>query len=180
MFITTRLTTLVALALSLASCSVEKPEKKNIRGHYLDYDGVAHAVPATKALRYCVQCHGSNLEGGTDGEPSCLRCHGENWLKYDASTSAAPSSHTVGKTGSLYTYMHHYNLKEADDDEEEYEEEDDSRSGSFSLLRKRSRTSKNKTKLSGDDDCNSCHGAGLLGNVELGRPSCYLCHGKKW
>ncbi len=171
MFMMTRFTTLVALAFVLIGCSVEKPQTVEIRGHFLDYDGVAHAAPANKALRYCVQCHGNQLEGGINDEPSCLKCHGENWLKYDASTSAAPSTHTVSKVGSLYTYMHHFNLKDADEGEEEEEDR---------LMLSHAKDSKKKTKLVGDDDCTTCHGVGLRGNVELGRPSCYLCHGKKW
>ena len=29
-------------------------------------------------------------------------------------------------------------------------------------------------------NCEGCHGENLLGNPDLGRPSCFLCHAQKW
>jgi mono/diheme cytochrome c family protein len=46
-------------------------------------DGVYHALNYCKPLDYCVQCHGSNLRGGPNNEPSCYRCHGEKWKESD-------------------------------------------------------------------------------------------------
>ena len=46
-------------------------------------DGVYHAANFCKPLDNCIQCHGSNLRGGPNNEPSCYRCHGEKWKESD-------------------------------------------------------------------------------------------------
>jgi mono/diheme cytochrome c family protein len=30
-------------------------------------------------IQNCTACHGANLQGGADGQPSCTRCHGVKW-----------------------------------------------------------------------------------------------------
>lgn len=48
-------------------------------GHTVVEDGVAHAPGLESPLQNCTNCHGANLEGGTNGQPSCFTCHGQVW-----------------------------------------------------------------------------------------------------
>ncbi len=43
------------------------------------HGGTPHATNASSATVYCVSCHGADLQGGTNGEPSCFSCHGREW-----------------------------------------------------------------------------------------------------
>ncbi len=89
---------LLALAAALSACSKEPAEPREIRAHTRVIKGVSHAEPAAKAERYCSHCHGTALQGGTAGEPSCYTCHGKTWL--DASAEViAPADHTVANQG---------------------------------------------------------------------------------
>lgn len=90
--------------LNLAACSLEEKGLRQIRAHVAARQGVAHAVPMHKAERYCKNCHGQNLSGGTQGEPSCYTCHGRLWLAYDPEISFAPSDHTLIKGAG---FRHH-------------------------------------------------------------------------
>ena len=47
--------------------------------HTSGKQGVRHAPNATKPETNCLECHGSDLKGGTNGEPSCYSCHGQVW-----------------------------------------------------------------------------------------------------
>jgi hypothetical protein len=69
---------------------------KNIRAHDTLIKAVAHANPALNAERYCSQCHGQSLVGGTGGEPSCYQCHGRMWTDDEESysNSTAPANHS--------------------------------------------------------------------------------------
>ena len=42
-------------------------------------EGVLHASDKKKPAQDCAPCHGSDLRGGPNGEPSCYRCHGKKW-----------------------------------------------------------------------------------------------------
>ena len=53
---------------------VEAPE-----GHTVRFDGAAHAPGFNDPGSQCAECHGTNLRGGDDGEPSCFSCHGQVW-----------------------------------------------------------------------------------------------------
>ncbi len=48
-------------------------------GHTVNKDGVAHRPGLTDPMANCTQCHGAELTGGEDGEPSCFSCHGQKW-----------------------------------------------------------------------------------------------------
>ncbi|MEJ2504185.1 MAG: hypothetical protein P8177_12885 [Gemmatimonadota bacterium] len=48
-------------------------------GHTVNKDGVAHAPGLSDPLMQCTDCHGQDLEGGSQGQPSCFSCHGEVW-----------------------------------------------------------------------------------------------------
>ncbi len=41
--------------------------------------GVAHMPGKSNPTTNCVSCHGQDLRGGDDGEPSCYSCHGRVW-----------------------------------------------------------------------------------------------------
>ncbi len=48
-------------------------------GHTVVQDGVAHAPGLNNPTQECVACHGADLRGGANGEPSCFSCHGREW-----------------------------------------------------------------------------------------------------
>jgi mono/diheme cytochrome c family protein len=48
-------------------------------GHTVMKDGVAHAAGLSDPLQNCSSCHGANLGGGSQGQPSCTTCHGIKW-----------------------------------------------------------------------------------------------------
>ena len=48
-------------------------------GHTVNEDGVAHADGHRNPTANCVDCHGADLRGGSNGEPSCFSCHGQEW-----------------------------------------------------------------------------------------------------
>jgi len=49
--------------------------------HTINFDGHHHAPGYCQPLQNCAQCHGSNLRGGTSGEPSCYECHDAKWAE---------------------------------------------------------------------------------------------------
>ena len=48
-------------------------------GHTVVRGGVAHAPGLGDPTQNCTACHGSNLTGGSAGQPSCFSCHGQKW-----------------------------------------------------------------------------------------------------
>jgi hypothetical protein len=49
--------------------------------HNANLGGYLHAPGYCQPLQNCAQCHGSNLRGGTSGEPSCYECHDAKWAE---------------------------------------------------------------------------------------------------
>ncbi len=49
------------------------------QGHTVNKDGVAHRPGLEDPTANCTACHGADLQGGTNGEPSCYSCHGQKW-----------------------------------------------------------------------------------------------------
>ena len=94
---------LLLIIAALGACRSEQAEPREIRGHLNFFQGIAHGVPAMAAERYCRRCHGSDLQGGEAGEPSCYTCHGQNWLTVDAGVSLIPGDHSVINDG-----VHHH------------------------------------------------------------------------
>jgi len=76
-------------------CSLEERKSAKLRGHTVNYSGVEHGFAAAKGARFCQDCHGAELSGGSNGEPSCYQCHGLNWLDRDPGESQAPEDHTA-------------------------------------------------------------------------------------
>lgn len=48
-------------------------------GHTRRIDGVPHAPGLQTPETSCAACHGADLRGGDQGEPSCFSCHGRTW-----------------------------------------------------------------------------------------------------
>ncbi|MGE0173519.1 MAG: hypothetical protein AB7T49_12050 [Oligoflexales bacterium] len=85
----------VCMFLLFTACSLEEAGPRGVRFHDTNHMGVFHAAPASKALRYCVKCHGATLAGGPLGEPSCFTCHGVKWESSpNLEATAAPADHT--------------------------------------------------------------------------------------
>lgn len=46
--------------------------------HTISKEGFMHKSGLEQPLTNCVNCHGSDLKGGTTGV-SCFECHGKQW-----------------------------------------------------------------------------------------------------
>jgi hypothetical protein len=73
---------LLALCIggAAAACSDDDgtgPE--NTGTHTVSKGGVAHAPGLNDPAQNCATCHGADLRGGANGEPSCFSCHGKKW-----------------------------------------------------------------------------------------------------
>jgi hypothetical protein len=88
------LTALLVLALlGVAACSDDNPTApENLpASHTVQQGGVFHAPGLESPEQNCTECHGSDLRGGDDGQPSCFRCHGQKWSPR-ATLEPAPQS----------------------------------------------------------------------------------------
>ena len=47
--------------------------------HTVSQEGVRHLPGLNDPAANCVACHGADLRGGNNGEPSCFTCHGQKW-----------------------------------------------------------------------------------------------------
>lgn len=80
-----RVTALSLLAvLALGACGDDDSDDGNgtgpvPEGHTVSKDGVLHMSGLNDPLANCTGCHGADLRGGDEGQPSCYRCHGEKW-----------------------------------------------------------------------------------------------------
>ncbi len=69
-----------ALVISAGGACGSATAPENTPATHTDFKGgAAHAPGAGNATVNCVACHGADLRGGTDGEPSCFTCHGQKW-----------------------------------------------------------------------------------------------------
>ena len=48
-------------------------------GHTVSQGGRLHAPGLNNPQENCASCHGQDLRGGANGEPSCFQCHGNVW-----------------------------------------------------------------------------------------------------
>ena len=70
----------LALALAVGGCGDDPTIPDDAPpGHEVVLDGVVHASGFRSPLAECTSCHGEDLRGGGDGEPSCFSCHGRVW-----------------------------------------------------------------------------------------------------
>jgi hypothetical protein len=69
-----------ALLAGALACSDSSTGPSNApEGHTVFKSGVAHAPGLSNPLVNCTACHGANLQGGAEGQPSCTSCHGVKW-----------------------------------------------------------------------------------------------------
>lgn len=76
----------VVLAVVLACTVVAGCDDDDVSGpsdapasHTVSQDGVRHLPGLGDPETNCVACHGADLLGGANGEPSCFSCHGQKW-----------------------------------------------------------------------------------------------------
>ena len=68
------------LVLSAAGACGSPTAPANAPADHTNFKGgAAHGPGAGNATVNCVACHGADLRGGTNGEPSCFSCHGQKW-----------------------------------------------------------------------------------------------------
>lgn len=68
------------LLMATPGCSDDSSTPEDApEGHTVIKDGVGHAPGLDTPLENCTTCHGSNLQGGSAGQPSCTSCHGVKW-----------------------------------------------------------------------------------------------------
>lgn len=72
------LTTLLAIGCSDDSGSPLDPSDAPL-GHTIRQGSAFHAPGLNDPLANCTECHGGDLRGGQNGEPSCFTCHGDIW-----------------------------------------------------------------------------------------------------
>jgi hypothetical protein len=66
--------------------------------HNVNFGGKLHAAGYCQPYQNCALCHGSTLAGGTAGQPSCTKCHLDNWNGSNCGTVI----HTINKDGHLH------------------------------------------------------------------------------
>ncbi len=68
------------LCPALGACSSDSTAPEGgPAGHDVRISGVFHANGLNAPTQNCTQCHGADLRGGDNGEPSCFSCHGQVW-----------------------------------------------------------------------------------------------------
>ena len=135
----------------------------------------------------CVECHGSDLQGGTVGV-SCFECHGRKWT----GTGASPEVHNVNMNGVLHgaglfspadncSQCHGADLRGGTVGVSCYACHTDRWAGggvpSSHTVNKDG--AQHKPGLNNPSaNCSQCHGSDLRGGT-VG-VSCYKCHGAEW
>jgi hypothetical protein len=66
--------------------------------HTINLGGYLHAPGYCQPYRNCAQCHGSDLTGGTAGQPSCTKCHVDHW----SGPNCGVNIHTINLGGHLH------------------------------------------------------------------------------
>ena len=75
---------IAAIALPSLGCSDDDDDgptgpSNAPASHTVSEDGVRHLPGLNDPETNCVACHGADLRGGENGEPSCFTCHGQKW-----------------------------------------------------------------------------------------------------
>ncbi len=82
---TLRILGALALCLALAAVPIGCDDDDPIRpsdspaDHTVNKDGIGHAPGLEDPGVNCTDCHGADLSGGDNNEPSCFACHGQEW-----------------------------------------------------------------------------------------------------
>lgn len=185
------------LLVNLACFKINNPERagfgNSINGlvsHNNIIGGVGHAANYCKPLEACANCHGSDLKGGLNGEPSCYQCHGAKW---EACSSGVQHNIQIGGINHAEGYCnpvlncarcHGQDLKGGANNEPScYKCHGE-------LWKDCGSNAEHNVNLGGVfhadnyclpyQNCIQCHGANLRGGIN-GEPSCLKCHSqKKW
>lgn len=68
------------LCVAAGACSSDSTApNEGPAGHDVRISGVFHASGLDAPTQNCTQCHGADLRGGDNGEPSCFSCHDQVW-----------------------------------------------------------------------------------------------------
>jgi hypothetical protein len=156
--------------------------------HTLNLGGVLHGANPCQPQGVCTPCHGANLQGGTNGEPACTKCHGPVWTSADCGTN----SHTVNLGGVFHKpnyclpYQncpdcHGVNLRGGTGGQPSCLSCHDQKKwqNCGSIQHTKSRDGILHATGTVTTVCVNCHGSDLRGGYN-NEPSCYKCHGKTW
>ena len=71
----------ILLASVATACAPDNPTlpENAPPSHTVVKGGVAHMDGLYEPTQNCARCHGHQLTGGPDGEPSCYECHDRVW-----------------------------------------------------------------------------------------------------
>ena len=64
-------------ALAVGGCQTPTTDTARPADHTVNKSGAYHKTGLTSPTVNCVQCHGTDLKGGSG--PSCFKCHGQKW-----------------------------------------------------------------------------------------------------
>jgi hypothetical protein len=161
---------------------------KLLNVHTLAIKGVLHGANPCKPQGVCTQCHGTNLDGGTNGEPSCTKCHGPHWTSVECGTN----THTVNLGGIFHkpnycypyqncTACHGPNLRGGTSGQPSCLQchTDKNWQNCGSLQHSINREGHMHAPGTAATVCVLCHGPSLRGGLNH-EPSCYQCHGEVW
>lgn len=72
---------LVLAMVAVGGCTPDTPTLLDGAppSHTVVRGGVAHMDGLNGPTNNCSRCHGHQLTGGADGEPSCYECHDRVW-----------------------------------------------------------------------------------------------------
>lgn len=153
--------------------------------HSTNEDGHWHAMDNRQPMQYCTPCHGSDLRGGYNQEPSCYQCHGEVW-------NGGAAGHTAILNGIPHrpeyclpyqncTSCHGTNLRGGTNGQPSCLKCHDQKKwqNCGTVQHNRSRDGVMHATGQATTVCVNCHGADLRGGYN-NEPSCYKCHGKTW
>jgi len=68
-----------ALTVASIACSDSTAPADAPANHTVNMEGQWHAPGLQSPEGACTTCHGADLRGGMDGQPSCYSCHGKKW-----------------------------------------------------------------------------------------------------
>ncbi len=202
MWMKERRTTLSAIAcvLIVIHCTcfhVENPSRARTKGedelifasHESLLGGIPHAGFYCLAESSCTECHGSDLKGGADGQPSCLQCHGPVWQLCGQNTPHEVvfegASHALGYCGPYQNCggCHGVDLRGGPDGQPSclvcHDQNVWRNCGAIQHTRRKDGVLHAMDFCKPFRDCSPCHGNQLRGgyNQEI---SCYHCHGDAW
>ncbi len=157
--------------------------------HDQNLGGAMHASGYCSPLQNCSSCHGPDLRGGSNGEPSCYQCHGTLW-----ETCGQNTSHDQNLGGAMHasgycspyencSRCHGDNLRGGSNGEPSclkcHDQKKWKNCGSTQHNKVEDGVAHASDWCQPYQDCAPCHGADLRGGPN-GEPSCFKCHGDKW